>query len=728
MIRNPLRAGLVAFAVAAAVISPHAAINERLAQVGAAFVDLDRAAERWTIGNDAIASSVRLARGRTLVFEGLFIGRSDDALGGQEGADALITVNGTTYRLGAPGSPFTVEGIDAEAGADFVSLAVRFTSRLHPVVATRRYVVYQHAPAIETWTDFEIDGDQGGSVAVENLNAFALTVHAGPVEWVSGLEPTADDGPSFSRLSRSLGVGERLTLGSPVLSSLRTVPYFSIGNGHRRFFAGLAWSGEWSVSLDRVDDAIAITADLPAMSALVDGRNRVEGPHAIIAVAPDRPGSDIAGLSQLVYDRRSGRPFPALTTFNTWFLHGTNIDQDIIRADIDHASSIGVELFQLDAGWYPGDSRSGRFDFTTGLGSWRVDGERFPLGLRAMRDYAHGRGMKFGVWVEPERIDLQMVGRAGLSESFLAQHHGRYDPGLANADARDAQICLAHPLARAWVLSQLTQFIDEIGPDNLKWDLNRWVSCTREGHGHPTNGGNYEHTRALYEILSSLRQRYPAMSIENCAGGARRIDFAMARLTDAAWMDDRTAPAAHVRYNLDGLLAAFPAGYLFSYVMPHPDEPIQGSEDIAMLVRSRMPGTVGITADLGSLAERELNELTEQLGLAKRLRDSLGTTTTYTLTPQARDLTGWRVIQEVSQSTGSSVIFAYANQSGDAVRVMLRDINRDAIYELRSADRGRLGRLNGADLVDHGLEIRVAPESSAQVLILEPVASAGRVK
>jgi hypothetical protein len=59
---------------------------------------------------------------------------------------------------------------------------------------------------------------------------------------------------------------------------------------------------------------------------------------------------------------------------------------------------------------------------------------------------------------------------------------------------------------------------------------------------------------------------------------------------------------------------------------------------------------------------------------------------------------------------------------------MLREIEREATYELRSADRGRLGLLRGADLIDDGLEIRVAAESSAQVLLLEPVAAAGRVK
>jgi hypothetical protein len=43
------------------------------------------------------------------------------------------------------------------------------------------------------------------------------------------------------------------------------------------------------------------------------------------------------------------------------------------------------------------------------------------------------------------------------------------------------------------------------------------------------------------------------------------------------------------------------------------------------------------------------------------------------------------------------------------------------VYDYGSADRGIIGRLRGADLVAGGLQIDAAPESQAQVLVLEPV-------
>ena len=61
----------------------------------------------------------------------------------------------------------------------------------------------------------------------------------------------------------------------------------------------------------------------------------------------------------------------------------------------------GSELFVIDAGWYTGADTDNPSDFDQGLGTWEVDPARFPNGLSALKDYAHGPGMNFGIWVEP---------------------------------------------------------------------------------------------------------------------------------------------------------------------------------------------------------------------------------------------------------------------------------------------------------------------------------------
>jgi alpha-galactosidase len=86
------------------------------------------------------------------------------------------------------------------------------------------------------------------------------------------------------------------------------------------------------------------------------------------------------------------------------------------------------------------------------------------------------------------------------------------------------------------VIDHLTAFIDAVRPDYLKWDNNIWVNCDRQGHGHGPTDGSFAHVSALYGILDMLRSRYPSMLIENCSGGGNRLDFAMMKYTDVAWM------------------------------------------------------------------------------------------------------------------------------------------------------------------------------------------------
>jgi hypothetical protein len=78
-------------------------------------------------------------------------------------------------------------------------------------------------------------------------------------------------------------------------------------------------------------------------------------------------------------------------------------------------------------------------------------------------------------------------------------------------------------------------------------------------------------------------------------------------------------------------------------------------------------------------------------------------------------------VQQWIPESGTSYFFAYAERASGSIRVRPYGVNPDLTYELRSADRGIIGRLLGADLLVHGLEVREAPESAAQLLVLEPM-------
>src|SRR5207247_9212664 len=131
---------------------------------------------------------------------------------------------------------------------------------------------------------------------------------------------------------------------------------------------------------------------------------------------------------------------------------GTTINQAVLTNEMGRAAAMGIELFVVDAGWYVGAGTLGGYDFESGLGTWTEDSARFPDGLSALAEEAHGGGMTLGIWVEPGRVALDTVDRPDLAhEEWLATRDGSYGPQAY------AQICLVPPDARAWVFGRLAK-------------------------------------------------------------------------------------------------------------------------------------------------------------------------------------------------------------------------------------------------------------------------------
>jgi alpha-galactosidase len=709
-----------------AVISvPLSAGPDRRVQFEDAYVDADDRTGTWTIGNSRIQLSVVLGGRGSFALDGLRLADGRLVSRGAAG-DALVTTNDHSGAIGSADSGFVADGTDIGQAGNSVELAVHFRAERGTLRATRHYMAFAGSPALEVWTTFETDDAERATV--RDLNAFELNVPAGPIEYVTGLEAGGDQGGSFTKRGRDLGPGDVLEFGSFAASSNSFVPAFSIDNGDTVFFAGLQWSGTWRAHLERLGDNVRASVGLGSMSAWTSAGRVVDGPHAFVGAAPSAPGAATAGLTTALLASRNGRPFPQLSTYNTWFVSGTRIDDRSAADNIDQASRAGLELFQLDAGWYPQPQPESAFDFTNGLGSWEVDRSRFEHGLGGVSDYAHAQGMQFGVWIEPERVWLGTVGEAGLArESFLAKEDGAYHPGLSNEESPDGQICLGEPAAREWVLAKLEGFIDEAHPDYLKWDYNRWMICNRSDHDHPADGGNFAHVRGLYDILATLRQRHPEINIENVSGGGRRLDFGLAKLTDAAWMDDRTSPSSHVRHNLEGLSTWFPAPYLLSYVRADGEEPLTSAAEMSEAARSRLAGIFGVSIDFHAFSRSAIGALADQIGGWKSLRGERGDVVSHTLTGQAESGAPWEVLQQVSTSNGRSWLFTYDNDRADAHHVVLRQLDPEAMYEVRSTDRGSVGMFSGRSLMTNGLTLEQGATAS-RVFTVDPIGRASTTR
>jgi alpha-galactosidase len=262
-----------------------------------------------------------------------------------------------------------------------------------------------------------------------------------------------------------------------------------------------------------------------------------------------------------------------------------------------------------------------------------------------------------------------------------------------------------------------------VPPDYLKWDNNLWVNCDRAGHAHGSADGNFAHVTALYQILATLRQQYPNLVIENCSQGGNRLDFGMLRYTDAAWMDDLTAPSVHVRHNLEGLSEMFPPGYLLSFVTDHAGESIENAQDLPLYFRSRMAGILGLCFRGGDLSDSDAAGIQNEIATYKSARSTQSDGSAALLSPQANFSNGpaWDVLQETS-ANGAVLVYAFENggAGSDSTIVVPRDLKVGVTYFVRSADAGALGEATGADLMANGIAVLQSPTSASHLLMLVP--------
>ncbi len=628
--------------------------------------------------------------------------------------DSLLKIGAQTVAFGNRAAGFVLNGVTVAADGNRLQLNATYDLNAAGLRVTRHYAIVSGTPTFEAWTTYT---PAGGSPSLSDLNALQFVVPAGAVHSLTGLRGDSADTESESAFTLSqttVANGQRFAIGSKARSSEQSVPWVAIDGAQDEFYAALMWSGAWSIAIVRNGGFMTLTAGLDTMTTTL--RGPVDGPHVVFGAAKGGLSQASAALRSFVINGlRGGNAMTPLVTYNTWFAYGVSIDEASMRAEMEGAAALGAELFVIDAGWYPDAGANDAFDFESGLGVWTPDPARFPNGLKPLRDYAHQLGMKFGLWVEPERVNLDVVGDVGLDERLLAKTGGSY------GSERTGLLCLANAAARQWVLDQLTSLLDQVQPDYLKWDNNMWVNCDRGGHEHGAADGNFAQVNGLYDVLSTLRDQYPGLLTENVSGGGNRLDLGMARYTDVAWMDDRTAPSVHVRHNVEGLSAVFPPAYLLSFVTDHEGEPLHESPDVSLYMRSRMAGALGLCFRSADFTEGDNAGIAHEIAIYKEMRSTVSDAAGALLTAQAAADNGpaWDVLQETAADGGQVLLCAYqTDMSVGSFTVKPNGLAPTETYRVVSVDTGALGTATGADLMRDGIGVLQSPNTAAHILIL----------
>lgn len=304
------------------------------------------------------------------------------------------------------------------------------------------------------------------------------------------------------------------------------------------------------------------------------------------------------------------RPF----TLNTWEAVYFNHDEATLKRLADRAAQVGVERFVLDDGWF-----HERRDDTRGLGDWVVDPAVWPNGLDGLAAHVHDLGMEFGLWFEPEMVNL---------DSDLAREHPDWIlaapeavPGRADLSYRTQYVLdLADPDAYAHVRDQMAALVEQLGVNYIKWDHNREVTEPM----HDGRFGLHEQTEACYRLFDELKTRFPGLEIESCSSGGARTDAGILQHADRIWASDSNDPRDRVDIQRWTELIV-PPEMIGAHVGPSPAHSTDRATDLSYRAAISLTGCSGFEWNVLECTDEQIAVLQSFVALYKELRGLLHT-------------------------------------------------------------------------------------------------------
>jgi alpha-galactosidase len=296
---------------------------------------------------------------------------------------------------------------------------------------------------------------------------------------------------------------------------------------------------------------------------------------------------------------------------NTW--EATYFDHDIekLKALADSSADIGIERFVLDDGWF-GSRRNDR----SGLGDWVVSRDVYPEGLAPLITHVESLGMDFGIWVEPEMVNLDSEVVRAHPDWVL---HAR---GYETVQARHQVVLdLTNELAYAHVRDQLHGLLRDHRIAFVKWDMNRPLIHASDAEGA---SGAHRQTRAFYRLLDELRSSFPQVEFESCASGGGRIDHAVLSRAVRVWTSDCNDPLER-QHIQRGVGMWVPNEMLGMHVGARRSHTTGRSHRMELRALTAVFGWMGVECDPHSLDDAERTVLRDAIAFHKQHRSWLHT-------------------------------------------------------------------------------------------------------
>ena len=561
-------------------------------------------------------------------------------------------------------------------------------------------VQYDDFPTIEWTVYFKNTGTTDTPILSDVRGLDVRLERSGKKEFVlhhhKGTFVRPDD---FEPLTTVMEPGWRQHFAPPGGRPLGAVfPYFNVEANGRGQIVVIGWPGQWAAEFTRdAGNGLQITAGQERTRLKLRPGEEIRTPLMVIQFYEGDwvRAQNIWRRWMLAHNlpRVDGKLSAPLLTPCSSHQFGEMINANeenqkfFIRRYIEEG--LKPDYWWMDAGWYV--NKTG----WPNTGTWEVDTNRFPRGLRAITDYGRASGVKSIVWFEPERA---------TAGTWLAENHPDWL-------LKGTLLNLGNPATLDWLINHIDKLLTEQGIDLYRQDYNidplgYWRSNDTEGHEGITEN---HYVTGYLAYWDALRQRHPQMLIDSCASGGHRNDLETMRRSLPFLRSDCIQDAVGNQGHTYGL----------SFWLPYHGT---GSDQTGVYeIMSAMDCPHFIACwDMrdGSLNYDLLRRLVNNWRkYAGNYFGDYYPLTPYSITPEA-----WIAWQFNQPEKGCGMVQAFrrANSAYESARFSLSGLDAEARYAITDLN-GPAGttEMSGKEMMTQGLALSLLERPGATVIVYE---------
>ena len=411
---------------------------------------------------------------------------------------------------------------------------------------------------------------------------------------------------------------------------------------------------------------------------------------------------------------------------NSWEGVYMDVNQEVCEKMMDGIKELGGELFVVDDGWFGRKYR--RTNDSQALGDWMTDTQKLPNGVPALLKAAEDRGLKFGIWIEPEMTNSKSELFEAHPDWVVAHPTRELSMGRGGTQL---VLDLSNPKVQDFVVG----IVDDLVKENprlhyIKWDCN--MSMQNYGSSYLTADKQshlfVDYHLGLKNALERIRKAHPDLVIQLCSSGGGRVNWGALPYFDEFWVSDDT-DAQQRLFIQWGTSHFFPNLAMAQHVSASPNHqtgrviPLKFRFDVAMT------GRLGMEMKPSDLNDREREYAKKAVAFYKEIRPIVQLGDQYRLLSPYEN-NGFCSEMFVSEDKSEAVFFCYKfeNYIGlETPRWHMAGLDPNATYRLNEfecAERSHYfeGKtFSGKFLMETGIDATLGRQFASRVIRLRKI-------